>query len=63
MSIGNLGGSQVTLRWVGGLVGLVGGLGLGAFLILGGQDRAARLLAFPLFLFGALSLIQAREKT
>ena len=59
----NIGGRQVSARRVIGFLGLGAGAVLGAVMIVRGYAGWVRLAAFPLFLFGALGLLQAREKT
>ena len=58
----NIGGRQVTARRVIGIVGMVAGAVLGAALIVRGYAGWVRLSTLPLFLFGALGLLQSREK-
>lgn len=58
----NIGGRQVTARRMIGLLGLVAGSILGAALIVRGMDGWVRWTPAPLFLFGALGLLQSQEK-
>ena len=58
----NIGGRQVTARRVIGVLGFVGGAVLGAVLVVQGAVGWVRLATFPLFLFGALGLLQSSEK-
>lgn len=59
----NIGGRQLSARRVIGFLGLGAGAVLGAVLIVRGHAGWVRLTTFPLFLFGALGMLQAREKT
>lgn len=58
----NIGGRQVSARRVIGFLGIGAGAVLGVALILRGQTGWIRLAPLPLFLFGALGLLQSREK-
>ncbi len=58
----NIGGRQVRARRLIGYLGMGAGAVLGAVLIVRGYTGWVRLAPFPLFLFGALGLLQSREK-
>jgi sirohydrochlorin ferrochelatase len=63
MDAGNLDRRGVVRRRVLGLVSLALGVGGGAWLVASGVGRGWRLALLPVFLFAALGLLQAHEKT
>jgi hypothetical protein len=60
-SEGNLGPAQIRLRWITGLAGLLGGVVV--FVVVRTAPHGIRALLFLPFFFGALGVLQAREKT
>ncbi|MDF1700688.1 MAG: hypothetical protein P1V36_05970 [Planctomycetota bacterium] len=58
----NIAGRQVSARRFIGILGFVAGAVLGGALVVRGHGGWVRLCTFPLFLFGALGLLQSLEK-